>query len=68
MVLGKDSSRQWRVLSSPRERRTQAWLVESWTARECMLCKTLARNVALEEEVKELRGLWSESKTGMFHR
>ena len=33
-----------------------------WTATECRLCEVLARNAVLEEEIKELRGLWSETK------
>ena len=33
-----------------------------WTARECRLCEALARNAALEKEMKDLCGLWSETR------
>ena len=33
-----------------------------WTARECRLWEALARNASLEEEIKDLRGLWSETR------
>ena len=37
-------------------------LERSWKVRDCKLCEVVARNVALEEEVKEVRGLLGEAR------
>ena len=36
-----------------------------WKVRDCKLCEVLARNVALEKEVKEIRGLLGETRQQM---
>ena len=37
-------------------------LERQWKVRDYKLCEVLARNVALEEEVKEVRGLLGEMR------
>ena len=37
-------------------------LERSWKVRDCKLCEVVVRNVALEEEVKEVRGLLVEAR------